>query len=488
MPHEDRIRCPACSGKAVFDMKACALVCSVCAKVLDAGIRPEAHDAGTGNGDNASRKPEAGFYECPSCHIMMSPGVLRVSEACPCCGELLSPETRRAPNIAADAGVPAPDIILPFARDSACFAADLRSKAKQRFFVPDKIIKGIAPENIQVLYLPYWLFDIGISGDGDFLQEDIEIIDSGKSRVYLHHVYKGRAGGAQFYAGAPVSRATAVDNRICEAIEPFDLAQGRSFSASWLPGLAAMVPAPNAQERYARALKRVSGAFDSYLSAADDFNYVRFSKRNYEIKPRLVRSGLFPVMYASVRWGGRTYRFAMNGETGTSYEEFPVSSWKLWLSQICPWFLSFGVTLWLLRDYITKLEDVILWALVPFVLAIVLARFVACKYLFPTNLLTALCGGSMLLAGSWLIYDFFAARPPIGEGFATILIFTVIGFLITLGWVYQMTRKDSNSKDAKYYSDCSYCAVVSENRADFRECVPDYDDSTLDPDSVILHR
>ena len=51
-----------------------------------------------------------------------------------------------------------------------------------------------------------------------------------------------------------------------------------------------------------------------------------------------------------------------------------------------------------------------------------------------------------------------------------------------------MSRKDSNSKDAKYYSDCSYCAVVSENRADFRECVPDYDDSTLDPDSVILHR
>ena len=487
MPHEDSIRCPTCSGKAVFDIGTNALVCSVCAKVLDAGTPQDAHDAGTGNGDTSPKRLETGLYECPSCHIMLSPGVLRCSEACPCCGELLPPEAVKTPNFADTTGVPTPDIILPFTRDSAYFSAAIQSKAKKRYFVPDKIIKGTTPENIKVFYLPFWIFDIGISGDGDFLQEEIEITTQGRNTVYVHYVYKGRAGGAQFYAGVPVSRATIVDNRICEAIEPFDLSQGRSFSASWLPGLAAMVPVPDAQERYARAQKRVSGAFDSYLSAADDFNYVRFTKRNYEIKPRLVRSGLFPVMYTSVRWGGRTYRFAMNGETGTSYEEFPVSTWKLWLSQICTWFLCFGVTLWLLKDDLTDTDHILLGAAVPLVITIAVARFVAYKYLFPTNMMTTLCGGSMVLAGSWLIYD-SGALSSIGEGFATILFFTIVGLVITFGWVYHMTRKGNETKNAKYYSDCSYCVQVSENRADFRECNPDYEESSLDPASVILHR
>lgn len=487
MPHDDSIRCPACGEKAVFDMKAGALVCGFCARILEAGTLQDAHDAGTGNGDTAAPKPEAGFYECPSCHIMMSPGVLRSSESCPRCGEPLPPETRKATNSADNTAAPAPDIILPLNRDSAYFGAFVRNKAKKRYFTPDKIIREMTPENIRVLYLPFWLFDIGISGDGDFLQEEVRIISQGKTTYYLHSVYKGRAGGAQFYAGVPVSRSTVVDNRICEAIEPFDLAQGRSFKAAWLPGLAAMVPAPDAQERYARAQKRVSGAFDSYLAAAEDFDYIRFTRRNYEIKPRLVRAGLFPVLYASVRWGGRTWRFAMNGETGTSYEEFPVSSRKLWLSQICPWVLSLGVTLWLLKDDIAKLENAILGAAAPLVITIVFARFVACNYLFSTNLMTALCGGSMLLAGSWLIYD-SGTLSSIGEGFAAVLIFTAIGFLITAYWAYRLTKKGSETKEARYYSDCSYCARVSENRADFRECAPDHDETETFPDSVILNK
>ncbi len=93
----------------------------------------------------------------------------------------------------------------------------------------------------------------------------------------------------------------------------------------------------------------------------------------------------------------------------------------------------------------------------------------------------------MLLAGSWLIYD-SGTLSSIGEGFAAVLIFTAIGFLITAYWAYRLTAKGNESKEARYYSDCSCCARVSENRADFRECAPDHDETETFPDSVILNK
>ncbi len=58
MPHDDSIRCPACCEKAVFDMKAGALVCGFCARILEAGPIQDARDAGTGNGDTAAPKQD----------------------------------------------------------------------------------------------------------------------------------------------------------------------------------------------------------------------------------------------------------------------------------------------------------------------------------------------------------------------------------------------------------------------------------------------
>lgn len=355
-------QCPACTGPLHYSAKSSKLACDYCGSSFDVAeiealyarkeaeaaaakqaadakaeaaqaAKAEAAEAAAASGgwDTSDLSRDWGaeadglrVYSCPSCGAELICDQSTAATACPYCGN---------PAIVPGqfSGALRPDYILPFrlSKDDAVQA--LRAHYKGKPFLPRSFTSANHIEQIQGVYVPFWLFDGGAEGAASYRASNTNVYETGDYEITeTRHYHVVRAGSLAFEK-IPVDASSKMPDDHMDSIEPFDYAQLRPFSTAYLPGYLADkydVTIDDSRDRadtrcretLAQALRDTVTGYGACVTEREDIA-LRRGKVHY---------ALLPVWMLSTKWRGQDFLFAMNGQTGKLVGDLPTDRGRFW--------------------------------------------------------------------------------------------------------------------------------------------------------------
>lgn len=355
-------QCPACTGPLHYSAKSGKLACDYCGSSFDVAeiealyarkeaeaaaakqaadakaeaaqaAKDEAAEAAAASGgwDTSDLSRDWGaeadglrVYSCPSCGAELICDQSTAATACPYCGN---------PAIVPGqfSGALRPDYILPFrlSKDDAVQA--LRAHYKGKPFLPRSFTSANHIEQIQGVYVPFWLFDGGAEGAASYRASNTNVYETGDYEITeTRHYHVVRAGSLAFEK-IPVDASSKMPDDHMDSIEPFDYAQLRPFSTAYLPGYLADkydVTIDDSRDRadtrcretLAQALRDTVTGYGACVTEREDIA-LRRGKVHY---------ALLPVWMLSTKWRGQDFLFAMNGQTGKLVGDLPTDRGRFW--------------------------------------------------------------------------------------------------------------------------------------------------------------
>ncbi len=355
-------QCPACTGPLHYSAKSGKLACDYCGSSFDVAeiealyarkeaeaaaakqaadakaeaaqaAKAEAAEAAAASGgwDTSDLSRDWGaeadglrVYSCPSCGAELICDQSTAATACPYCGN---------PAIVPGqfSGALRPDYILPFrlSKDDAVQA--LRAHYKGKPFLPRSFTSANHIEQIQGVYVPFWLFDGGAEGAASYRASNTNVFETGDYEITeTRHYHVVRAGSLAFEK-IPVDASSKMPDDHMDSIEPFDYAQLRPFSTAYLPGYLADkydVTIDDSRDRadtrcretLAQALRDTVTGYGACVTEREDIA-LRRGKVHY---------ALLPVWMLSTKWRGQDFLFAMYGQTGKLVGDLPTDRGRFW--------------------------------------------------------------------------------------------------------------------------------------------------------------
>ena len=355
-------QCPACTGPLHYSAKSGKLACDYCGSSFDVAeiealyarkeaeaaaakqaadakaeaaqaAKAEAAEAAAASGgwDTSDLSRDWGaeadglrVYSCPSCGAELICDQSTAATACPYCGNpAIVPEQF--------SGALRPDSILPFrlSKDDAVQA--LRAHYKGKPFLPRSFTSANHIEQIQGVYVPFWLFDGGAEGAASYRASNTNVYETGDYEITeTRHYHVVRAGSLAFEK-IPVDASSKMPDDHMDSIEPFDYTQLRPFSTAYLPGYLADkydVTIDDSRDRadtrccetLAQALRDTVTGYGACVTEREDIA-LRRGKVHY---------ALLPVWMLSTKWRGQDFLFAMNGQTGKLVGDLPTDRGRFW--------------------------------------------------------------------------------------------------------------------------------------------------------------
>ena len=229
------------------------------------------------------------------------------------------------------AGALKPDYVLPFklSREDAINA--LRRHYKNKPFLPRAFSAQNQIEKIQGVYVPFWMFDGEAEGHARYDATRSRVFRTGDWEVTKTDHFEICRDGSMPFEKVPVDASSRMPDAHMDSIEPYDYAELKPFSSAYLPGFLADkydVPVADCESRADErcrktvldALGRTVSGYDTCIPRAQDVR-LRRGKVHY---------ALLPVWMLSTRWNGKSFLFAMNGQTGKMVGDLPTDAGKYW--------------------------------------------------------------------------------------------------------------------------------------------------------------
>lgn len=358
-------QCPACTGPLHYSAKSGKLECDYCGSSFDvadiealyahkeaeaaaakqaADAKADAADAAeteaaqaaaqsgnVGGWDTSGLSSDWGadadglrVYSCPSCGAELICDETTAATSCPYCGN---------PTVVPGqfSGALRPDFILPFrlTKDDAVQA--LRAHYKGKPFLPKSFTSANHIEQIQGVYVPFWLFDGGAEGSASYRASNTSVYETGDYEVTETMHYDVFRAGSIAFEKIPVDASSKMPDDHMDSIEPFDYAQMQPFSTAYLPGYLADkydVSVDDSRDRAdARCRETLAQALrdtvTGYGTCVTDHTDIRLHRGK-------VHYALLPVWMLSTKWNGESFLFAMNGQTGKLVGDLPTDRGRYW--------------------------------------------------------------------------------------------------------------------------------------------------------------
>lgn len=338
----DTIKCPSCSGNLTFDADLQKLTCAYCGSSF---LPEELSDDIVSN----QLTSETSYDDSPASSTLDETTVVE-SDAdidyhvddmqelvCNSCGAVLLTDKNTSATFCTFCGSPAlavnkltkdfkPKYIIPFKYG--------REKAIESFFkwckggrmTPFGFVSDKNIEKLTGLYVPYWLFGAKATMDRTVDAHTVKRTTSGEYQTTTTSYYELERKGNFRWKNIPLDGETRIDDDLMEAIEPFDFHEMIDYDYKYLPGFYADAYDLDAKALEPRAIKRVHSYLESeFAGSVSKYNYKKVTSTNDSISEVVADYALLPVWFMSYQYLGKTYNFAMNGQTGEIAGIPPVS-------------------------------------------------------------------------------------------------------------------------------------------------------------------
>jgi DNA-directed RNA polymerase subunit RPC12/RpoP len=312
------ISCPKCSRRA----RPGQAYCELCGEHLRAAPPAPA--------------PEERTFQCAGCGAAVRIAAGERTAECAFCGEPYVATAEAA------AGRMTPEFILPFAVGKAAAERAFTDWVKSaRWFAPGDLAARATLSHLRGVYLPFWCFT-GRSDStwnariGEHWYETVThmTIVKGKPvmqtrRVQRTEWYPLAGKFHRFHAGALVCASKGLDRETARALEPFPTAEAVRFAPGFLSGwlcedysLEREEAAAQAAEEFRERERREIAGF----LPGDAHDGLAVETEFHDVTADLV---LLPMWICAWSYGGRGFRFTLNGATGEAHGKAPVSGKRI---------------------------------------------------------------------------------------------------------------------------------------------------------------
>ena len=186
-------------------------------------------------------------------------------------------------------------------------------------------------EQIQGVYVPFWLFSGSAEGDVTYKCTRSMTRREGDYDVTDTQHYLVRRAGSVTFEKIPVDASSKMPDENMDSIEPFDYQALKPFSNAYLPGFLADQYDVSVEESTSRADTRCKASCESALrSTVTGYTTCTPETQTVRIRRGQVQYALLPVWMLHTKWKGKDYLFSMNGQTGKLTGDLPVSWGRFW--------------------------------------------------------------------------------------------------------------------------------------------------------------
>ena len=320
-------KCPSCTAPLRFDEKTGKLVCDFCgsiytveeAETLNAEKEAAAAKAEKPDIPEASQTedPNLHAYLCPSCGAELICEITTAATSCPYCGNV---------NIVPGqlSGELKPDFVIPFQVERKAVVEALHKHyGKHNFYLPKLFRTENHIQKVQGVYVPFWLYDARLSGEGRYEGMDSVTRREGDYEVTRTRHYDVERAGTADFVKVPVDASKKMPDNYMDSLEPYDYDKLAPFSTAYLPGFLADRYDESAEDCAPRMQTRCENALSSKLRS--DVNHTTVTQKSFQghIERKEAHYALLPVWMLTTKWRNKNYLFAMNGQTGKMVGELP---------------------------------------------------------------------------------------------------------------------------------------------------------------------
>ena len=331
-------KCPNCACPMNYDGASGKMVCPAC----DSQFDPEAVQAMYVPQEEsridfetpdetyaASEVAQMQAYQCKNCGASLVTDETTTATACPYCGSLTILPDRIEGGIR-------PEMVVPFV-----VTKEEAQKKFEDYFKGKKLLPNIFKGSNQIaemrkLYVPYWLFDCEAKGNAVYNAEKHHVDRDDEWEIETIEYYIVRRAGTMSFANIPVDGSVKLDNKITESIEPYDLTKAVPFQPAVLAGAMADHADVDAAECEGRAIEHVENSITGALrNTVTGYTSVKERSKNITATGGKVTPVLLPVWLITTVKDGKTYTFAINGQTGELTCDVPTDKGKAFVWGAC---------------------------------------------------------------------------------------------------------------------------------------------------------
>ncbi len=326
-------KCPCCGGAVEFDVSSQNLKCPYCGTEFDIAAlqQAEANEATVRAADSVNwNNQSAGWaagetdgmsvYGCNSCGGEIIADATTGATTCPYCGNQVVVKGQFS-------GALRPDLVIPFKLDKKAAKEALKKHISNKKFVPKLFKSDNKLDEIKGVYVPHWLFSGDAVANAGYKGTTTKRwSDSDNNYVETSHYDIYRSGSVRF-ENIPVDGSTKMPDDLMESIEPFNVKEAVDFNTAYLAGYLADKYDVSVDDSFGRANERVKqSASDALKGTIKGYDTVNTVNVNMNIANGSYKYALYPVWLLTSKWNGKSYTFAMNGQTGKMTGDIPTDN------------------------------------------------------------------------------------------------------------------------------------------------------------------
>ena len=331
------LKCPSCGGEVSYDPEEERLCCDSCSSSfsLDEFVdyekdwQPSVEQDWEELKGPEINKDEVHIYTCPTCGAGVMTDALSATAECPYCDSDLVLNDKLK-------GVNMPKGIIPFKQTREFARMTMRRLAAEKAGIPEKKIKEEWIQDIQGVYMPYWIFDCGITTVGVYSGKTnwITYGDVG-AKVSNETEYNVTCIASSRIDGIPARASDRFKESSVRKLYPFDMSEMVDFNPALISGYKVMLQdlTPEMEKDIVQAevdrhllgnkIRDMVSQNSNYSTVTPLFAFSKVKKASYSYC-------LLPMWTCDFNYKGRKYIFGMNGQTGEAMIEQPPGVAEQW--------------------------------------------------------------------------------------------------------------------------------------------------------------
>ena len=328
--------CPCCGAPLSFSGESGKLECASCGNsyeldAIQALTSAESVDRlefeNQAESFDASEAAQMQVYICKGCGAELLTEDTTTATECPYCGSpTILPER-------IEGGVK-PEKVIPFK-----VTKEEAQKQFEEYFKGKRLLPNVFLQSrnriaeMRKLYVPYWLFDCDAQANIVYDAEKRNTERRGDWEITRTRYYLVRRSGRMGFDSIPVDGSEKLDDKITESLEPYDLSAAVPFQPAVLAGALADQADVEAKDCEKRAVERVESSVSQAMrDTVNGYSSVSERSRSIHSDNGTATPVLMPVWLITTQKEGKTYTFAINGQSGKLTCDVPADTKKslLW--------------------------------------------------------------------------------------------------------------------------------------------------------------
>ncbi len=316
-------KCKNCGSDLIFDPKTAKLLCSSCTstffvsefETVDVESFEEIKSKTLVSRYNEEEIKE---YNCNNCGAVLVSDGHTASTNCNYCGSPMLIAERLS-------GTIAPAQVIPFKFTQNDAQTAFKKWCRNGLLTPKDFVTEERIRNIEGIYVPFWLYDINSTAEGEALCTRVRHYSTSSHNVTETKHYIAFRRVTADYIKIPADASEKMDDKIMDLLEPFNYNDLAKFNLGYLSGFSAEKYNYTDKQLFPRIKQRSDEFIKDYMrSTIRGYTTVALTNIRSDVRQRSATYTMFPVYAVNYKYNNKDYYFAMNGQTGKIVGKPPV--------------------------------------------------------------------------------------------------------------------------------------------------------------------